>query len=328
MIVDFQHHWTPRDLVPANPGDAPRLIFDKDGYPSSTAHPLLYDLDEHIAMMDGAGINVAVISSPAGMSADIDRSRYINDQGLKAERDYPGRFIGTAHVNPFDGQPALDELRRCREELGFPGVIITSDIHGRYLDDLQLEPFWTEAERLGMFVFIHPPMKMAFPEQYIGYDLGRCVGREFSLISATVRLIQSGVLDRHPDLTIQIAHLGGSIAGMMGRIRAYEDRAFLGVAGHPLEGRLGERPFDYYMRERLVFDVGGFCGDVMSVRIGLLEIPAARMVFATDYPQEMRGRGNVKKYVDDVRALGADGASILSGNVSLLLKDRTPERVA
>lgn len=327
MIVDFQHHWTPQELVPASPGDAPRLIFDKDGFPSSTVHPLLYDLDEHIAMMDGAGIDIAVLSSPAGMSADLERSRFINDRCRKAESDYPGRFIGTAHVNPFDGSGALAELRRCREELGFPGVIITSDIHGRYLDDPALEPFWTEAERLGMFVFIHPPMKLDYPQQYVGYDIGRCLGREFSLIAATVRIIQSGVLDRHPDLTIQLAHLGGSIAGMMGRIRAYEDRAFFGVADHPLEGRLAKRNFDYYMRERLVFDVGGFCGDVTSVRIGLLEIPAARMVFATDYPQEMRGRGQVRAYVDGIRGLGADGPSILSGNVRLLLKDRVPEPV-
>jgi 5-carboxyvanillate decarboxylase len=239
------------------------------------------------------------------------------------------RATRTAAAVSTDRTPgSRAELRRCREELGFPGVIITSDIHGRYLDEAGLNPFWAEAERLGMFVFIHPPMRMSFPEQYVGYDLGRCIGREFSLIAATVRLIQSGVLDRYPNLTIQIAHLGGSIAGMMGRIRHYEDRSFFGVAGHPLEGRLAERDFNYYMRERIVFDVGGFCGDVTSVKIGLLEIPAARMVFATDYPQEMRSRGEVRSYVDAIRDLGSDGEKILSGNVGLLLRDRMPERIA
>jgi len=36
-----------------------------------------------------------------------------------------------------------------------------------------------------------------------------------------VRLINGGVLDRFPDLIVQIAHLGGGIASVLGRIRSY-----------------------------------------------------------------------------------------------------------
>jgi hypothetical protein len=50
-------------------------------------------------------------------------------------------------------------------------------------------------------------------------------------------------------------------------------------------------------------------------------------VFATDYPQEIRKRGAVRDFVDDLRALGADGERILSGNAGLLLKEPpAPER--
>jgi hypothetical protein len=53
----------------------------------------------------------------------------------------------------------------------------------------------------------------------------------------------------------------------------------------------------------------------------LSEIPASRIVFATDYPQEIRKREIVGDFVKEIRALGADGERILSGNVGLLLKE-------
>jgi hypothetical protein len=53
----------------------------------------------------------------------------------------------------------------------------------------------------------------------------------------------------------------------------------------------------------------------------LAEIPASRIVFATDYPQEIRSREAVRDFVRAIRALGPDGERILSGNVGLLLKE-------
>ena len=58
MIVDFQHHFTPRELIKEDPGDRLIVRFDENGAPSYTVHSLLYDLDEHIRMMDAAGIEV------------------------------------------------------------------------------------------------------------------------------------------------------------------------------------------------------------------------------------------------------------------------------
>ena len=219
MIVDFQHHFTPRELIKGDPGDKLILHYDENGAPSYTVHSLLYDLDEHIRMMDVAGIDAAWLTSAAGMAADLERSRICNDRAKQAERDFPGRFIGAAHANPLGGPEALKELNRCRHELGFQGVTITSEQDGRFLDAPEFEPFWSECEKLGMFVFVHPALKLNFSQQFDGYDTARSVGREFSLIMATIRLINSGVFDRHPGLTVHMAHLSGGIAGMLARIR-------------------------------------------------------------------------------------------------------------
>ena len=322
MIVDFQHHFTPRELIKEDPGDRLILHYDESGAPSYTIHRLLYDLDEHIRMMDFSGIDAAFLTSAAGMCADLERSRLCNDKAKQAERDYPRRFIGAAHAHPLGGREAFRELERCRHELGFPGVVITSEVDGLFLDAPEFEPFWAEAARLGMFVFVHPALKLNHPQQFDGYDTARSVGREFSLIMATIRLINSGVFDRHPDLTVHMAHLGGGIASMLGRIRSYQDKEFWGTAGNPRHGMKAREAFDHYLAHNLVFDTAGFCGAIGAVQAALVEIPAARIVFATDYPQEIRAREAVRDFVKDIRGLGLEGEQILAGNVGLLLKEQ------
>src|SRR5262249_42723493 len=230
-----------------------------------------------------------------------ERSRLCNDKAKQAERDYPGRFIGAAHAHPLGGRDAFRELARCRNELGCPGVVITSETEGLYLDAPAFEPFWAEAARLGMFVFVHPALKLNHSQQFDGYDTARSVGREFSLIMATIRLINSGVFDRHPDLTVHMAHLGGGIASMIGRVRSYQDKEFWGTAATPRHGRKAREAFDHYIAHNLVFDTAGFCGAIGAVKAALIEIPAARIVFATDYPQEIRAREAVRDFVKDVR---------------------------
>jgi predicted TIM-barrel fold metal-dependent hydrolase len=255
------------------------------------------------------------------MCADLDTSRLVNDKAKQAERDYPGRFIGAAHAHPLGGAAALRELNRCRHELGFQGVTITSEFDGKWIDAPEIEPFWNEACKLGMFVFVHPALKLNHAQQFDSYDTARAVGREFSLIMATIRLINSGVFDRHPQLTVHMAHLSGGIASMLARIRSFQDKDFWGTAGNQRHGTKGNKDFDYYITRNLVFDTAGFAGGIGAVKAGLCEIPAARMVFATDYPQEIRKREIVRDFVEDIRALGADGERILSGNVGLLLKE-------
>ncbi|HEY7302051.1 MAG TPA: amidohydrolase family protein [Xanthobacteraceae bacterium] len=320
MIVDFQHHFTPRELIKEDPGDRLILHYDAQGAPSYTIHNLLYDLDEHVRMMDEAGIDAAWLTSAAGMCADHHTSRLVNNRAKEAECDYPGRFIGAAHAHPLGGGDAIKELNRAKHELGFQGVVITSEADGLFLDNAAFEPFWTEAARLGMFVFVHPALRLNYSQQFDGFDTARSVGREFSLIMATIRLINSGVFDRHPGLRVHMAHLSGGIASMLGRIRSYQDKDFWGTKDSARHGAKAEKSFDHYMQTNMLFDTAGFAGAISSVKTALVEIPVSRIVFATDYPQEIRARDAVRDFVREIRALGEDGDAILSGNVGKLLR--------
>src|SRR5262245_52432335 len=58
MIVDFQHHFTPHALMPNDMGRRKLITYDEHGAPSFIMHWMLFDLDEHIRMMDESGIDV------------------------------------------------------------------------------------------------------------------------------------------------------------------------------------------------------------------------------------------------------------------------------
>ena len=140
MIVDFQHHYTPPELMDNSKGSIlTRLNANQD--PILRLTPLLADLPAHVRMMDQAGIDAAVLSCLQGFDEpDVATCRLINDCIKQAERDHPGRFIGLAHVPALDPQEAAAELKRCAVELGFPGVVIASELQGHPLDADKLTP--------------------------------------------------------------------------------------------------------------------------------------------------------------------------------------------
>jgi aminocarboxymuconate-semialdehyde decarboxylase len=319
MIVDFQHHYSSRELHES--ASARSMAINKLGKtPKYFAPDALFDLDEHIRVMDYAGIDAAMVSSGLGMDgAPLELCRLVNDDLRHAETNYPKRFFGLGHVSPLGGAEALAEVARCHEELGFRGIVITSEVNGLPLDADELNPFWAECEKRGMYVFVHPSLRPAAPELLHAYDMLRCVGREYSLVTALIRLIDGRVLDRFPGLKIQMAHLGGGFAVLWSRIKAFHDRQWLGTADDPVHGRLPERDLDHYIKDRLFFDTAGVFGSMTAIRAAVSEVPASRIVLGTDYPLEIHTDQAMKKLVDDLRSMGADGQSILSESATALL---------
>ena len=72
----------------------------------------------------------------------------------------------------------------------------------------------------------------------------------------------------------------------------------------------------------MIFDSGGFCGAIEAVQTALVEISADRIVFGTDYPQEIRTDKVTKKFIKDLKKLGKEGEKILSGTAKKLMKGR------
>jgi predicted TIM-barrel fold metal-dependent hydrolase len=168
------------------------------------------------------------------------------------------------------------------------------------LDAPELWPFYRKVKELGLFIFIHPALSSA--GNYLDYDLGRSVGREFQLVLTTIRLINGGVLEDFPGLNFIISHLGGGIAALLSRIEPYQDKVFWGTQDHPRHGKLPREPFRNYL-DRLYFDTGGFFGNINAVKCALTEIKPENILFGTDYPQEIRDGMQIKNFVREIKAL-------------------------
>jgi aminocarboxymuconate-semialdehyde decarboxylase len=240
-----------------------------------------------------------------------------------------------AHVPALKGPQAAAELKRCRVELGFPGVVIASELQGLALDNEELRPFWKAAADLSMYVFIHPLPRVIAWDQVYADDLGRMLGWEFSLMVAAVRIINSGLLDDLPGLNIQFAHFAGGIGRYLGRVRGFQQRDKWGTSGVKGHNRRPPKPFDHYLEQRLYYDCAGWAGPDHAgawgaewVRFGMKEVALTQLVFATDYPQAVRADQEVADYVKQVRELGPNERAMLEGlNVEKLIPD-AKERLA
>jgi aminocarboxymuconate-semialdehyde decarboxylase len=86
----------------------------------------------------------------------VEISRELNDHISSICRQYPTRFIGLGTIPLQAPNLAIDELRRCVNELGLKGVQIGTHVNDWNLDDEELDQFWCETEKLDACVFIHP----------------------------------------------------------------------------------------------------------------------------------------------------------------------------
>jgi predicted TIM-barrel fold metal-dependent hydrolase len=320
VIVDFQQHYTPPELLKGNRG-AISVQLDEHGNPSYLLNPLLADLAAHVRMMDRAGIDAGVLTCGSGFDQpDLAICRLINDRMRKAVDDHPGRFIGLAHVPALKPAEAAAELKRCAVDLGFPGVVIGSELQGQALDSEALRPFWRTAADLGLYVFIHPLPNVIRWQHMDADDLGRMLGWQFSLMVAAVRTINSGLFDELPTLKVQFSHFAAGLGRYLGRIRGFQQRDKWGTAAIANHGRRPKLPFDHYLEHRLFYDCAGWAGPDHAaewgaewVRFGLQEVPLSQTVFATDYPQAVRDPDEVAGYVAAVRALGPNARAMVDG---------------
>jgi aminocarboxymuconate-semialdehyde decarboxylase len=254
------------------------------GLPAVSYHDM-YDLELQQEVCAKAGITVRLISNPfaaevmtaVSSKPAIDIVKYLNDQNAATVARAPGNF-GLGTVNPLDaGQVAEGE--RCLGALGFKGLLITSSWHGQFIDDEKAFPFWEWAQARQVPIFIHPPrVPIGHAQQMDQFKLDELVGRPFDTAMALARMILSGMLDRFSRLKIVVAHMGGGLLPIMGRL----DFGWrLGCTGMPERAviRCRQRPSDYL--KQLSVDTMGFWAP--HVREAVEVFGADRVLFGTDY---------------------------------------------
>jgi aminocarboxymuconate-semialdehyde decarboxylase len=203
-----------------------------------------------------------------------------------------------------DADPAA--LRALMADGPLAGVEITARVSGEYLGADRFAPFWAAAEETGALVFVHPSTRgFAGPDEYY---LWNTIGNPVETTLTAAHLVMAGVLERHPDLRVLLAHGGGAVLALRGRLRHAHER--LG----PAQTRLRE-PVEESLR-RLYFDT--VTHDPALLRALVDFAGADRVLLGSDHPFDMGDPDPVAT----VLAAGLDGAAkaaVLGGNAERLL---------
>jgi predicted TIM-barrel fold metal-dependent hydrolase len=144
-------------------------------------------------------------------------SRMINEGHAELIAKYPDRFGAFASV-PADGpDQALAEIAYALDELGLDGVVLTTNVLGRYFGDPSLEPVLAELARRGVPVFVHP---VDCPHiDILGFGRpSSIVEFPFDTARTITNALYTGVFQRIHGLKLILAHCGGVLPMLGWRI--------------------------------------------------------------------------------------------------------------
>jgi aminocarboxymuconate-semialdehyde decarboxylase len=219
----------------------------------------------------------------------------------------PDQFSALGAVALQDPVAAARDLRSLRAD-GLAGVELTPEIAGRYLGDDALLPFWKSAEDTGALVFVHPATRGLALPVFGDYYLWNSVANPVETAIAATHLVMAGVLERHPSLKIVLAHGGGALWAVRGRLR----RAYSQVPA--ARSRLRDAP-DASLA-RLYHDT--VTHDAALLRRLIEDAGPDHVLLGSDRPFDMGSDDPV----GEVRALSlpaAAEAAVLGGNAARLL---------
>ena len=102
---------------------------------------------------------------------------------------------------------------------GLYGVVSGTRLAGMAFDDLRLDPVWSALAETGTPMLVHPHFGLGLSAMDgFGHSLPLALAFTFETTTALSRLVMSGVLDRHPDLSVIGSHGGGTIPYLAGRL--------------------------------------------------------------------------------------------------------------
>jgi aminocarboxymuconate-semialdehyde decarboxylase len=316
------HVIVPELLRDAAPGEDWRPAYSDrtvefGGRHVSSASREFVEIETILALQEALGIDqvllcpwVPLLFYGVEASVGLERCRLQNEGLARLRTEHPVRVSVLGGVPLQDPELAAGELEQLMATGAFVGVEITASVGGVYLGDPRFEPFWDAAERTGALVFVHPTTR-GFGDPVFGeYYLQNLVGNPMETTLTAAHMVLAGVMERHPALKVLLAHGGGAILALRGRLRH----------GHQeidAAGAASSEPPDVSIK-RFLFDT--VTHDPALLRALVEVVGADRVMLGSDYPFDMADLHPV----ETVRAAGLseeDEANVLYGNAERLLSE-------
>jgi aminocarboxymuconate-semialdehyde decarboxylase len=219
-----------------------------------------------------------------------------------------GRVLALGAVPLQDPARAVAELEHLMGLPGMFGVEVPASVAGSYLGEDRFAAFWAAAAETGALVFVHPTTTGLGLPALASHYLWNSIGNPVETAIAAAQLVTNGVLARHPGLRVVLAHGGGALLTLRGRLRrAYTVRPEAHADGAAAPDDLLRGLFyDSLTHDQAVLaDLVAFAG-------------TSQVLLGSDRPFDM----GADRPADDIAALRlseADEQLLLAGNARRLL---------
>jgi aminocarboxymuconate-semialdehyde decarboxylase len=295
--------------------DAGSQVVEMDGRQIRAAVAEFVDIEGILAAQDKAGVDrvllcpwVPLLYYDAEPDEGLRRARIQNDALAGLVKDHPDRLTALGAAPLQDPEMAAGELRELMADGVLRGVEVAASVLGVFLGDDRFEPFWQAAEDTGALVFVHPTTRGFDSPAFQDYYLWNTVANPLETATTAAHMVVAGVMERHPGLRVLLAHGGGALLAVRGRMRhahGFQPQA---------RSRLRESPEDSIRR----FHFDTLTHDDALLRALIDYAGPDRVLLGSDYPFDM---GDAR-HVETVRALGLAPeveAAILGGNAERIL---------
>ena len=322
MTVDVHAHVIVPEITGDEPwrprvyrDDAGAQVVEMGGRQIRAAIAEFVDIDGILAAQAEAGVDrvllcpwVPLLYYDAEPDEGLRRARIQNDALAGLVGDHPERVAALGALPLQDPELAAAELHALMDAGVLRGVEVAASVRGVFLGDDRFEPFWEAAEETGALVFVHPTTRGFDSPAFQDYYLWNTVANPLETATTAAHMVVAGVMERHPELRVLLAHGGGALLAVRGRIRhayGFQQQA---------RSRLRESPDDSIRR----FHFDTLTHDEALLRELIDYAGADHVLLGSDYPFDM---GDARP-VGTVRALGLAPeveAAILAGNAERLL---------
>lgn len=279
--------------------------------------------DARLADMDANDIEHSIVSLTApGIQAITDPTTAVSEarrqNDFLAERisRHPDRFSGFAALPMQDPGNAVAELTRSVRSLGFKGALINGYTsvgdgeQGSYLDEPVYQEFWAAVADLNIPIYLHPrpglpgtQLAIAGHPQLLGATWG------FGTETAThlLRLIFSGLFDRHPGLRLIVGHLGEGLPALLWRTQHNFEL-------NPFDKKI-EKPLAEYFADNILLTTSGNFSDQALIN-AILTVGSDNIMFSVDYPYA--DNASAARWIENAPISENDRRKIAHGNARRL----------
>lgn len=337
MTIDMHAHFLPPNVVQMmRKRDMPPRI-ERDSTGVDRIHraqgmfkfnPVYSDIEGRIKLMDKTGVDTQILSLPGLMGLDslpVEQSLPLlqanNNQLSDICKNHPYRFIGLTALPLADIDLAARELRRGIEELGLIGAILPINFFETPEIAQKLAPIFEVAQQLGTHFFIHPGWR---PDEspssssaldpnpkWKGVMPTSTLDLHTQIARATITFLYSDFLNSYPDVTVQVANLGGSYPILVERMDQVSN--LLDPGGTPLSKQV----------HNIYFDCASLGARAIEIAVGVYG--ADNIFFGSDTPTFSIEWSHTA--IREARISDQDRQKILQDNAKKLLQRQSATKL-